>query len=91
MGEDDERSVADLLVDQVEIADLILISKCDLAGAKGRSFNRYPENSQHSRENRPNFPCSGKSMKYLIRMFDLPGRNRHRLLKEMRGEICPRD
>jgi G3E family GTPase len=31
LGEDDERSVADLLVDQVEFADLILISKCDLA------------------------------------------------------------
>ena len=32
LGEEDERSVADLLVDQVEFADLILISKCDLAG-----------------------------------------------------------
>ena len=31
LGEDDERSVADLLVDQVEFADLILVSKCDLA------------------------------------------------------------
>ena len=30
LGEDDERSVADLLVDQVEFADLILISKTDL-------------------------------------------------------------
>ena len=29
LGEDDERSVADLLVDQVEFADLILISKTD--------------------------------------------------------------
>ena len=33
MGEEDERSVADLLVDQVEYADLILISKTDLASA----------------------------------------------------------
>jgi len=32
LGEDDERSVADLLVDQVEFADVILISKTDLAG-----------------------------------------------------------
>lgn len=30
LGEDDERSVADLLVDQVEFADVLLISKTDL-------------------------------------------------------------
>ena len=33
LGEDDERSVADLLVDQVEFADLILISKTDLVNS----------------------------------------------------------
>jgi G3E family GTPase len=31
LGEEDERSVADLLVDQVEFADIILISKTDVA------------------------------------------------------------
>ena len=33
LGEEDERSVADLLVDQVEFADVILISKTDLANS----------------------------------------------------------
>ena len=32
LGEEDERSVADLLVDQVEFADIILVSKTDLVG-----------------------------------------------------------
>jgi len=34
LGEDDHRSVADLLVDQVEFADIILISKIDLVNQK---------------------------------------------------------
>ena len=34
LGEEDQRSVADLLVDQVEFADIILISKTDLVNQK---------------------------------------------------------
>ena len=34
LGEEDQRSVADLLVDQVEFADIILISKTDLVDQK---------------------------------------------------------
>ena len=34
LGEEDLRSVADLLVDQVEFADIILISKTDLVNQK---------------------------------------------------------
>ena len=33
LGEDDERSVSDLLVEQVEFADIILVSKTDLVNA----------------------------------------------------------
>lgn len=34
LGEEDERSVADLLVDQIEFSDILLVSKTDLATAE---------------------------------------------------------
>jgi G3E family GTPase len=36
LGEDDERSITDLLIDQVEFADVILISKIDLISSSER-------------------------------------------------------
>jgi G3E family GTPase len=36
LGEDDERSITDLLIEQVEFADVILISKVDLISASDR-------------------------------------------------------
>ena len=36
LGEDDERSITDLLIEQVEFADVILISKTDLIGGHQR-------------------------------------------------------
>ena len=36
LGEDDDRSVADLLVDQIEFADLILVSKTDLVSSSDK-------------------------------------------------------
>ena len=50
LGEEDERSVADLLVDQVEFADLILISKTDLASASDIDRLTAILKPQHTRE-----------------------------------------
>ncbi|MEL0167430.1 MAG: zinc metallochaperone GTPase ZigA [Pseudomonadaceae bacterium] len=37
LGEEDERSITDLLIEQVEFADVILISKCDLISRDARA------------------------------------------------------
>ena len=34
LGEDDERTLVDLLVDQIEFANVIILNKCDLVSAK---------------------------------------------------------
>ena len=36
LGEEDERSITDLLIEQVEFADVILISKTDLISSRER-------------------------------------------------------
>ncbi|MBD4606575.1 GTP-binding protein, partial [Xanthomonas citri pv. citri] len=36
LGEEDQRSITDLLIDQVEFADVILVSKIDLISSEQR-------------------------------------------------------
>lgn len=34
VGPEDEREISDLILDQLELADVVLVNKCDVVGAK---------------------------------------------------------
>ncbi|MEM7304922.1 MAG: zinc metallochaperone GTPase ZigA [Pseudomonadota bacterium] len=92
LGEEDERNVADLLVDQVEFADVILISKTDLA--EQSDIDRLTAILRSLNTNAQIFPImNGQvSVDHVLDtgLFDFekaqqsPG-----WLKEMRGEHVP--
>ena len=92
LGEEDERSVADLLVDQVEFADVILISKTDLASEEDikrltailKSLNTHAQITAIS-EGRVDIDCVLNTGLFdFDRAQQAPG-----WLKEMRGEHVP--
>lgn len=92
LGEEDERNVADLLVDQVEFSDVILISKTDLA--ESDDINRLTAILKTLNTHAKIIPISNGEVdiKSVLNtgMFDFeraqqaPG-----WLKEMRGEHVP--
>lgn len=92
LGEEDERSVADLLVDQVEFADVILISKTDLASEE--DINRLTGILKSLNTNAKIIPMANGQVDIAevlnTGLFDFdkaqqaPG-----WLKEMRGEHIP--
>lgn len=92
LGEDDERSVTDLLVDQVEFADIILISKTDLVDAPTlqrltgvlRSLNTEAEIIPIKQGQIAPERILGTGKFSLERAQQAPG-----WLKEMRGEHIP--
>ncbi len=92
LGEDDERNVADLLVDQVEFADLLLISKIDLVTeaelnelkAILRSLNSMAEIIPMERGQVPNEKLLGTGLFDFEKARQAPG-----WLAEMRGEHTP--
>ena len=92
LGEDDERSVADLLVDQVEFADLILISKTDLVSSS--EINRLKAILKTLNTNAKILPITlGKiNINEILNtgLFDFEkARQAPGWLKEMRGEHVP--
>ena len=92
LGEDDERNVADLLMDQVEFADLLLISKIDLVTeaelnelkAILRSLNSMAEIIPMERGQVPNEKLLGTGLFDFEKAQQAPG-----WLAEMRGEHTP--
>lgn len=92
LGEDDERSVADLLIDQVEFADVILISKTDLADSADlerlqailRTLNTEAEIVPIKNGEVPIDQVIGTGLFNFERAQQAPG-----WLKEMRGEHVP--
>jgi len=92
LGEDDERSVADLLIDQVEFADVILISKTDLADSADlerlqailRTLNTEARIVPIKNGEVPIDQVIGTGLFDFERAQQAPG-----WLKEMRGEHIP--
>lgn len=92
LGEDDERSVADLLVDQIEFCDIILISKTDLVTEATlndvtgvlRGLNPEAEIIPISQGQVPLEKVLGTGRFNFERAQQAPG-----WLKEMRGEHRP--
>ena len=92
LGEEDERSVADLLIDQVEFADMLLISKADLVDelhiqrltAILRSLNTEAEIIPMSEGNISLDKVLGTGKFSFERAQMAPG-----WLKELRGEHTP--
>ena len=92
LGEDDERSVADLLADQVEFADVLLISKTDLVEASEverltailKSLNTHAQVIPISQGQVPVDEVLSTGLFDFERAQEAPG-----WLKEMRGEHVP--
>lgn len=92
LGDDDERSVADLLVDQVEFADVILVSKTDLVSDDDlgrltsiiRTLNTEAEILPIQNGAVPLKKIVGTGLFDFERAQQAPG-----WLKEMRGEHIP--
>ncbi|WP_371195994.1 zinc metallochaperone GTPase ZigA [Glaciecola sp. SC05] len=92
LGEDDERTVADLLIDQVEFADVILISKTDLVDISAlerlsailRSLNTSANIIPICNGQVPIDAIMGTHLFNFEKAQQAPG-----WLKEMRGEHVP--